>query len=139
MRSWRSLRTCPTRALLAIVRLMFMTESFPLRLQRWELRINQYEKVGSSFYKESILFNVTCTIQGHEAAFDHVDMLCPPDEYSNPPSLSLAPQTPSHLAPSPPNSPPTGTPTLSTASTSRRAPRAMPNYSYGCLMKKWSL
>jgi len=77
--------------------------------------------------------------KGHEAAFDHVDMLCPPDEYSNPPSLSLAPQTPSHLAPSPPNSPPTGTPTLSTASTSRRAPRAMPNYSYGCLMKKWSL
>jgi len=70
--------------------------------------------------------------KGHEAAFDHEEMLCPPDEYSNPPSL--APQAP----PTPPT-PPTGTPTLSTASTSRRAPRAPPNYSYGCLMKKWSL
>jgi len=86
--------------------------------------------------------------KGHEAAFDHVEMLCPPDEYSNPPSLvetqapsaTMAPHsTPPSQAPHSPPSPPTGTPTLSTASTSRRAPRATPNYSYGCLMKKWSL
>ena len=88
------------------------------------------------------------SLQGHEAAFDHVEMLCPPDEYSNPPSLvetqapsaTMAPHsTPPSQAPHSPPSPPTGTPTLSTASTSRRAPRATPNYSYGCLMKKWSL